>query len=109
MYLVLGCIFDSLAALVITLPFVMPLVLGMGYSPVWWGILMVIIIEIGLITPPIGVNVFVLYGIAETIPMRTIFKGIVPFFIAEIACVAILILFPDLVTWLPRVAGYKLT
>jgi tripartite ATP-independent transporter DctM subunit len=109
MYLVLGCIFDSLAALVITLPFVMPLVLGMGYSPVWWGILMVIIIEIGLITPPIGVNVFVLFGIAETIPMRTIFKGIVPFFFAEIACVAILILFPDLVTWLPRVAGYKLT
>jgi tripartite ATP-independent transporter DctM subunit len=109
MYLVLGSIFDSLAALVITLPFVMPLVLGMGYSPVWWGILMVIIIEIGLITPPIGVNVFVLYGIAETIPMRTIFKGILPFFIAEIACVAILVLFPDLVTWLPRVAGYKLT
>src|SRR5512134_659566 len=109
MYLVLGCIFDSLAALVITLPFVMPLVLGMGYSPVWWGILMVIIIEIGLITPPIGVNVFVLFGIAETIPMRTIFKGIAPFFVAEIACVAILILFPDLVTWLPRVAGYKVT
>jgi C4-dicarboxylate transporter, DctM subunit len=94
---------------VITLPFVMPLVLGMGYHPVWWGILMVIVIEIGLITPPIGVNVFVLYGIAGNIPMRTIFRGIVPFFFAEIACVAILVLFPDLVLWLPRIAGYKLT
>jgi TRAP-type C4-dicarboxylate transport system permease large subunit len=107
MYLVLGCIFDSLAALVITLPFVLPLVLGMGYSPVWWGIIMVIIIELGLITPPIGVNVFVLYGIAGTVPMRTIFRGIMPFLLAELACVALLILFPDLVTWLPRVAGYK--
>lgn len=108
MYLILGCIFDSLAALVITLPFVMPLVLGMGYHPVWWGIIMVIIIELGLITPPIGVNVFVLYGIAETIPMRTIFKGIVPFFFAEIVCVAMLVLFPDLVLWLPRIAGYRI-
>jgi tripartite ATP-independent transporter DctM subunit len=108
MYLILGCIFDSLAALVITLPFVMPLVLGMGYHPVWWGIVMVIMIEIGLITPPIGVNVFVLYGIAETIPMRTIFRGIVPFFFAEILSVAILILFPELVLWLPRIAGYSL-
>ena len=109
MYLILGCIFDSLAALVITLPFVMPLVLGMGYHPVWWGIVMVIIIELGLITPPIGVNVFVLYGIAGNIPMRTIFRGILPFFMAEIVCVAILVLFPDLVLWLPRMAGYKVT
>lgn len=107
MYLVLGSIFDSLAALVITLPFVMPLVLGMGYHPVWWGIIMVIIIELGLITPPIGVNVFVLYGIAGNIPMRTIFRGIMPFLVAELVCVAALVLFPDLVLWLPRVAGYK--
>jgi tripartite ATP-independent transporter DctM subunit len=109
MYLVLGAIFDSLAALVITLPFVMPLVLGMGYHPVWWGIIMVIIIELGLITPPIGVNVFVLYGIAGNIPMKTIFRGIMPFLVAELVCVAILVLYPDLVLWLPRVAGYKVS
>ena len=107
-YLILGCIFDSLAALVITLPFVMPLVIGMGYHPVWWGIIMVIAIEVGLITPPIGVNVFVLYGIAETIPLKTIFEGIVPFFFAELISIGILILFPELVLWLPRVAGYSL-
>jgi tripartite ATP-independent transporter DctM subunit len=107
-YLILGCIFDSLAALVITLPFVMPLIIGMGYHPVWWGIIMVITIEVGLITPPIGVNVFVLYGIAETIPLKTIFQGIVPFFFAELICIGILVLFPELVLWLPRIGGYSL-
>lgn len=108
MYLILGCIFDSLAALVITMPFVLPLITGMGYHPVWWGIVMVITIEVGLITPPIGVNVFVLYGIAETIPLRTIFQGVVPFFFAELACIVLLILLPELVLWLPRIAGYNL-
>ena len=107
-YIVLGCVFDELAAMVITLPFVLPLIVGMGYHPVWWGIIMVITIEIGLIAPPIGVNVFVLYGIAKTIPLRTIYWGIVPFFFAELACIVILILFPELTLWLPRVAGYKL-
>jgi tripartite ATP-independent transporter DctM subunit len=107
-YLILGCIFDSLAALVITLPFVLPLITGMGYHPVWWGIVMVIAIEVGLITPPIGVNVFVLYGIAESIPLRTIFQGIVPFFFAEVACILLLVAFPELVLWLPRIAGYNL-
>jgi tripartite ATP-independent transporter DctM subunit len=107
-YLILGCIFDSLAALVITLPFVLPLIVGMGFHPVWWGIVMVITIEVGLITPPIGVNVFVLYGIAESIPLRTIFQGIVPFFFAELLCIMLLIFFPDLVLWLPRAAGYSL-
>jgi TRAP-type C4-dicarboxylate transport system permease large subunit len=107
-YLILGCIFDSLAALVITLPFVLPLITGMGYHPVWWGIIMVIAIEVGLITPPIGVNVFVLYGIAETIPLKAIFQGIVPFFFAEVACILLLVVFPELVLWLPRVAGYNL-
>jgi tripartite ATP-independent transporter DctM subunit len=107
-YIVLGCVFDELAAMVITLPFVLPLIVGMGYHPVWWGIIMVITIEIGLIAPPIGVNVFVLYGIAKTIPLRTIYWGIVPFFFAELACIVILILFPELILWLPRVAGYNL-
>jgi tripartite ATP-independent transporter DctM subunit len=107
-YIVLGAVFDELAAMVITLPFVLPLIVGMGYHPVWWGIIMVITIEIGLIAPPIGVNVFVLFGIAETIPLRTIYWGIVPFFFAELACIVVLILFPELVLWLPRIAGYNL-
>jgi TRAP-type C4-dicarboxylate transport system permease large subunit len=65
-------------------------------------------IEIGLITPPIGVNVFVIYGIAERIPLPVIFHGIVPFVFAGLGCVVLLILFPELVLWLPRAAGYKL-
>jgi tripartite ATP-independent transporter DctM subunit len=107
-FLILGCIFDTLAALVITLPFVLPLVTEMGYHPVWWGIVMVMVIEVGLITPPIGINVFVLYGVAETIPLKTIFRGIVPFFFADVTRISIIILFPELALWLPRVAGYSL-
>jgi tripartite ATP-independent transporter DctM subunit len=106
-YIVLGAVFDELAAMVITLPFVLPLIVGMGYHPIWWGIIMVITIEIGLIAPPIGVNVFVLYGIAETIPLRVIYWGIVPFFFAELASIVVLILFPELVMWLPRAMGYN--
>jgi tripartite ATP-independent transporter DctM subunit len=104
-FLILGSIFDTLAAIVITLPFVLPLVVGMGYHPVWWGIVMVMVIEVGMITPPIGLNVFVLFGVAETIPLNTIFRGIVPFFFADMIRISIVILFPALSLWLPRLAG----
>jgi tripartite ATP-independent transporter DctM subunit len=104
-FLILGSIFDTLAAIVITLPFVLPLVVGMGYHPVWWGIVMVMVIEVGMITPPIGLNVFVLFGVAETIPLNTIFRGIVPFFFADMIRISIVILFPALTLWLPRLAG----
>jgi C4-dicarboxylate transporter, DctM subunit len=105
MFLILGSIFDTLAAIVITLPFVLPLVVGMGYHPVWWGVVMVMIIEVGMITPPIGLNVFVLFGVAETIPLKTIFRGIVPFFFADLIRISIIILFPALSLWLPGVVG----
>src|SRR5690606_22119984 len=65
MYLILGSIFETIAAMVITLPFVFPLILHLGYDPVWWGVINVMIIEIGLITPPIGMNVFVLHSLAK--------------------------------------------
>jgi TRAP-type C4-dicarboxylate transport system permease large subunit len=77
----------------------------MGYHPVWWGIVMVMVIEVGMITPPIGLNVFVLFGVAETIPLNTIFRGIVPFFFADMIRISIVILFPALSLWLPRLAG----
>lgn len=108
MYIILGGVFDELAAMVITLPFVLPLIVDMGYHPIWWGIIMTLTIVVGLVAPPIGVNVFVLYGIAETIPLRTIYWGIMPFFVAMLVCIAILIVFPELVMWLPRAAGYNL-
>ena len=104
-FLILGSIFDTIAAMVITMPFVYPLVIGIGYDPIWWGIVLVMVIEIGMITPPIGMNVFVLYGVAKTIPLKTIFTGIVPFLVADLARLTIIILFPIITLWLPTVLG----
>jgi C4-dicarboxylate transporter, DctM subunit len=100
-YLMLGSIFDTVAAMVITLPFVLPLITDLGYSVIWWGIINVVVIEIGMITPPIGLNVFILHGVAPEIPLSTIFKGIIPFLLADIARLIILVLFPSLILWLP--------
>ena len=103
MYLVLGSVFDTVAAMVITLPLVFPLILSLGFDPIWFGVVNIMVIEIGLITPPIGINVFVVYGMAKTVPLKTIFKGIIPFFIADIVRLAILTVFPGIVLWLPTV------
>ncbi len=101
-YLILGSIFDTVAAMLVTLPFVLPLITSMGYSPVWWGIVNVVVIEIGMITPPIGLNVFVLQGVAKTIPLGVIFRGIIPFLCADIIRLTILVAFPALMLWLPN-------
>ncbi len=105
MYLILGSIFDTVAAMVLTLPFVFPLILNLGFDPIWFGVINVMVIEIGMITPPIGINVFVLHGMARNIPLPTIFRGIVPFLIADVAKLAVLTVFPALALWLPRVLG----
>ncbi len=101
-------VFDTIAAMVITLPFVLPLILELGYSPIWWGVILVMAIEVGMITPPIGMNVFVLFGVAKTIPLKTIFRGILPFFYADIVRILLIILVPSLALWLPGVLGYNL-
>jgi tripartite ATP-independent transporter DctM subunit len=101
-YLLLGSVFDTVAAMLITLPFVLPIIVGMGYSPIWWGIMNVVIIETGMITPPIGLNVFVLHGITG-VPLSTIYKGTVPFVLADIFRVALMAFFPAIVLWLPEV------
>ena len=107
-YLILGSIFDSIAAMLITLPFVFPLIIGMGYDAYWWGVILVMVMEIGLITPPIGMNVFVIFGVADNIPLKTIFSGIFPFFYADIVRINILIWFPVISLWLPRALGMNL-
>lgn len=105
MYLILGSIFDTVAAMVLTLPFVFPLILNLGFDPIWFGVINVMVIEIGMITPPIGINVFVLHGMARDIPLPTIFRGIVPFLIADVAKLAVLTVFPALALWLPNALG----
>jgi len=107
MYIALGAVFDGFAAMVITLPFVLPVVTGLGYDPVWWGVIMVMVIEIGMITPPIGINVFVLHGMSKDIPLRTIFLGITPFLVADLIRLTLITVFPGLALWLPTLLGFR--
>lgn len=103
-YIILGSIFDTVGAMVITLPFVLPLIINMGYSPVWWGIVNVVVIEIGMITPPMGINIYMLHGILnEKYPLKTLFTGIIPFLIADIVRLSIIVIFPVLSLWLPKI------
>jgi C4-dicarboxylate transporter, DctM subunit len=101
MYLVLGCLLDSLAMILLTIPIFFPIVIGLGYDPVWFGIVVVMVVELGLITPPIGMNVFVIKGMVNEVPLYTIFAGVTPFIIALIALIAVIVAFPQLALWLP--------
>ena len=105
MYLILGSIFETVSSMIITLPVVFPLILGLGYDPIWWGIINIMVIEIGQITPPIGLIPFVLHGMMPQIPLKTIFAGIAPFFVGDLVRLAFLALFPVLSLWLPKYLG----
>jgi len=105
LYLILGSIFDTVAAMVITLPFVYPVIIDMGYDPIWWGVINVMIMEIGMITPPIGINVFVLNGMSKDLNLKTIYAGIFPFFMTDIVRLAICLIFPATALWLPKAWG----
>lgn len=106
-FVVLGAIFEEVSVMLITLPFVLPMIEGFGYSPVWWGIINIIVIEIGMIAPPIGLNVFVVHSLTRDVPIRTIYAGIMPFFYAELALLAVLVAFPALTMALPAALGMK--
>ncbi|MEM7422918.1 MAG: TRAP transporter large permease [Pseudomonadota bacterium] len=101
-YLVLGCVFESLSMLLLTVPIFFPLVTSLGYDAVWFGIIVVVVTEISLITPPVGLNVFVLRGVVPDVSTGTIFRGVTPFWIADILRLALLVLVPWLVLILPR-------
>jgi tripartite ATP-independent transporter DctM subunit len=100
-YLFLGCIMDSLAMILLTVPIFYPLIKTLGFDPIWFGIIIVRAMEIGLITPPVGLNVFIIKGIAKDIPTSTVFRGTIPFLIADFFHVGLLILVPQIATFLP--------
>lgn len=102
MYLLLGCVLDGAAMMLLTIPIFFPLAMKMGFNPIWFGILVCRAIEIAMITPPIGINVYVIAGVAPDVPMQTIFKGIFPFFISDIVHVLMLIFIPSVVMFLPN-------
>jgi C4-dicarboxylate transporter, DctM subunit len=101
-YLILGAVFDEIAAMLITLPFVLPIIEKLGYDPIWWGIINVVVIELGMIIPPIGIIVFILHGLAPQISLRTIYRGVLPFIIADLVLLGLLAVFPEIVLSLPR-------
>lgn len=101
-FIVLGTFLEGFAILVLTLPIVHPLIVELGFDPIWFGVVMVIVLEMGLISPPVGVNVFVVKGIAEDVPMKQIFIGIMPFWFAMGVCLAIIVAFPQIALYLPN-------
>ena len=101
-YIIAGCLMNAMPVVIITLPILYPTIISLGYDPIWFGVIMVIMVQIGVITPPMGMNVFAISGVAKGVPLETIFKGIIPFWIAMMVTVLILILFPQIATFLPN-------
>jgi len=100
-YLLLGSVMDSFAVMVITVPVVTPLILNMGFDMVWWGIIMLVVVETGLITPPFGINLFVMKSMQPDLSFGTIFRGVMPFVLADLVKLILLVAFPLIILWLP--------
>jgi len=104
-YVALGCVFESLSMILLTVPIFFPLVRDLGYDPIWFGIVVVVVTEISLITPPVGLNVFVLRGVLPDVSTGTIFKGVTPFWVADLFRLSLIVLVPWLSLWLPSFVG----
>jgi TRAP-type C4-dicarboxylate transport system permease large subunit len=100
-YLALGAVFDELAAMVVTLPFALPVIVHFGYDPIWWAIINVIIVELGLVIPPIGLVILIINGMRPDIPLPALYRRIIPFVVADLIVLALLTAFPVLALWLP--------
>jgi C4-dicarboxylate transporter DctM subunit len=104
-YLLGGCFMDSLALVTLTIPILFPVVQTLGYSPIWFGVMIVLAAEMGVITPPVGVNVYVIKGVAPEVPLHTIFKGIMPFLLMLFVAIALIMIFPQIALFLPGLVG----
>jgi tripartite ATP-independent transporter DctM subunit len=102
LYIFLGMFLEGFSILVLTLPIVIPIVQALGYDLIWFGVLMVIVLEMGLISPPVGINVFVVKGLVPDVPLSTVFAGIFPFWLAMVVCLIILIALPEIALFLPN-------
>lgn len=104
-YLIGGCFLDALALIMLTVPIFYPVVLQMGYDPIWFGVIIVLVTQMGVLTPPVGVNVYVVSGVARDVPLHVIFRGVIPLLLAIILLALILIPFPEIALFLPRLMG----
>lgn len=102
MYLVLGCLMDAMAMIILTVPIVFPVVTALGFDPIWFGVIIVMTVELGLIHPPVGMNVFVIKSVIKDVNMSTIFAGVLPFVVTDLIRLVLLISFPILALWLPQ-------
>lgn len=100
-YVILGCFLDGLAMMVLTLPFILPIISALGFSGIWFGVILVILIEIGMLTPPFGMNLFIVQGVTKE-PLGMIIKGSLPFLLAQCFMIILLLVFPDIALWLPQ-------
>ena len=103
-YLILGCFLDALAMILLTVPIFFPIVVDLGFDPIWFGVIVVMVVELGLITPPIGMNVFVIKGFATDVPLPAIYSGVIPFVIAQIILIIAVFLIPEIALYLPETA-----
>jgi tripartite ATP-independent transporter DctM subunit len=101
MYLVLGCLMDAMAMIILTVPIIFPVIQSLGFDPIWFGVIIVMTVELGLIHPPVGMNVFVIKTVVKDVSFSTIFLGVIPFVLTDIVRLAVLIGFPDIALWLP--------
>ena len=105
MYLILGCLMDAMAMIILTVPIVFPIIVQLGFDPIWFGIIIVMTVELGLIHPPVGMNVFVIKSVVQDVSFMTIFKGVIPFVLTDLLRLIILIAFPMIALWLPGRMG----
>ena len=103
-YLVMGCFLDALAMILLTVPIFFPIIIDLGFDPVWFGVIVVMVVELGLITPPIGMNVFVIKGMVPDVKLSSIYKGVIPFVVAQFVLIILVFLVPDIALWLPETA-----
>ncbi len=104
-YLVMGCVLDALAMIILTIPIFFPIVLSLGFDPIWFGIVVVMVVELGLITPPVGMNMFVIKGMTRDVTLGQIYLGVLPFCLAQILLIALIVAFPAIAIWLPGTMG----
>ncbi len=101
-YLFLGCFLDAISMMVLTMPVIYPVILALGFNPIWFGVIAVLMMEAGLITPPMGLNIFTVAGVAKDVPIETIFRGVAPFLLSIFAIVILITIFPQLALFLPN-------
>jgi len=105
LYLVLGCVMDAMAMIILTIPIIFPVISALGFDPIWFGVVIVMTVELGLIHPPVGMNVFVIKSVVKDVKISTIFYGVLPFVLTDILRLGVLIAFPVIATWLPQHMG----